>query len=58
MNAKTGRPKANNPMSERLYVRVTKIEKEEIMNFSKESGYTILELIRFGIDKVKGNKKE
>lgn len=58
MSAKMGRPKTDNPMSERLYVRVTKAEKEEIMNFSKESGYTILEFIRFGIDKVKGNKKE
>lgn len=53
MSTKSGRPKIENPMSERLYVRITKAEKEEIMNFSKESGYTILELIRFGIERIK-----
>lgn len=57
MSPRTGRPKAENPMSERLYIRVTKKEKEEISNFSKEHGYTFLELIRIGIEKVKGKKK-
>lgn len=53
MSARTGRPKSKNPMDDRLYIRVTKEEKEEINKFSKEYGYTLLELIRFGIEKIK-----
>lgn len=44
-------------MNDRLYVRVTKEEKQEIMKFSSENGYTILELVRLGIEKAKGQKK-
>ncbi|WP_290095437.1 hypothetical protein [Bacteroides acidifaciens] len=57
MSPRTGRPKSDNPMNDRLYIRVTKEEKEEINRFSKENGYTLLELIRIGIEKVKGAKK-
>lgn len=57
MSPRTGRPKFDNPMNERLYVRVSKQEKDEIMKFSSESGYSILELIRAGIEKLKGQKK-
>lgn len=57
MSSRTGRPKVDNPMNERLYVRVSKQEKDEIMKFSSESGYSILELIRAGIEKLKGQKK-
>lgn len=57
MSPRTGRPKTKNPMSERLHIRVSPNEKKEIMKFSSESGYTLLELIRFGIEKVKGQKK-
>jgi hypothetical protein len=57
MSPHTGRPKVDNPMNERLYVRVSKQEKDEIMKFSSESGYSILELIRAGIEKLKGQKK-
>ncbi len=57
MSSHTGRPKVDNPMNERLYVRVSKQEKDEIMKFSSESGYSILELIRAGIEKLKGQKK-
>lgn len=57
MSPRTGRPKVYNPMNERLYVRVSKQEKDEIMKFSSESGYSILELIRAGIEKLKGQKK-
>ncbi len=56
MSPRTGRPKVDNPMNERLYVRVSKQEKDEIMKFSSESGYSILELIRAGIEKLKGQK--
>lgn len=46
-----------NPMIDRIYVRVTKQEKKEIMDFSSESGYSILELIRIGIEKIRSQKK-
>lgn len=57
MSPRTGRPKTENPKNERLHVRVTKEEKEKIMNFSSESGFSILEMIRAGIEKLKGQKK-
>ncbi len=57
MSPRTGRPKVDNPMNERLYVRVSKQEKDEIMKFSSENGYSILELIRAGIEKLRGQKK-
>ena len=57
MSPRTGRPKSDNPMNERLYIRVTKEEKEEINKLSKKHGYTLLELIRIGIEKVEEDKK-
>ena len=57
MAQKMGRPKSDNPMNERLYVRVTKEEKEKIMKITSEYGYSVLELIRLGIDKIEGQKK-
>ena len=57
MSPRTGRPKTENPKHERLHVRVTKEEKEKIMKFSSESGFSILEMIRAGIEKLKGQKK-
>lgn len=57
LSPRTGRPKSDNPKDSNLYIRVTKEEKEEIMNFSKESGYSLLEIIKIGIEKVRGRKK-
>ncbi len=57
MSPRTGRPKSSNPMNDRLYIRVTREEKEKINKFSKEHGYTLLELIKIGIEKVKEDKK-
>lgn len=57
MTPRTGRPKSDNPMNDRLYVRVTKEEKIEIMKFSSDNGYSLLDLIRIGIEKVKSQKK-
>ena len=57
MSPRTGRPKTENPMNDRLYVRVTKEEKEKIMDFSSKNGYTLLQIIRAGIEKLKGQKK-
>lgn len=53
MSAKMGRPKLDNPKSERLYIRVTPEEKVRIYNFAKENGYTLLELLYRGIESVK-----
>lgn len=53
MLLRSGRPKSDNPMNDRLYIRVTTQEKEVITKFAKENGYTLLELIRIGIEKVK-----
>lgn len=58
MSPRTGRPKSENPMNDRIYVRVTKQEKKEIMDFSSESGYSILELIRIGIEKIRSQKNK
>lgn len=58
MSPRTGRAKSNNPMNERLHIRVTKEEKDEIMKVSSESGYTLLELLRKGIETVKGQKNK
>lgn len=52
-----GRPHSENPKTERLHIRVTPEEKEEIMTFSKESGLTPLELLKKGIEAVKRKKK-
>ncbi len=53
MSPKTGRPKSDNPKSQRLFIRVTPEEKAEIYNFAKKSGYTLLELLKKGIESVK-----
>ena len=58
MKSQIGRPKSSNPMNDRIYIRVTKKEKKEIMNFSDNYGVSILELIRMGIERLKENKKE
>lgn len=57
MPQKMGRPKSDNPMNERLYVRVTKDEKEEIMKIASEYGCSVLDLVRLGIEKITGQKK-
>lgn len=48
-----GRPPIENPKSERLFIRVTPQEKKEIQAFCKESGYSMLELLRKGIEAEK-----
>ena len=47
-----GRPPIDNPKSERLYIRVTPDEKAEIQAITKETGLTLLDLIRAGIQAV------
>ena len=53
MSPSQGRPKSENPKSERLYIRVTPKEKVEIQTFCQKQGYSMLELIRMGIKTAK-----
>lgn len=53
---KWGRPPIENPKSQRLALRVTPDEKEEIQRFMSESGYSLLELIQAGMKSVKPKK--
>ena len=53
MSPKIGRPKIENPKTERLYIRVTPEEKAQIYDFVQKSGYTLLELLEKGIESVK-----
>ena len=53
MSPRTGRPKAENPKTERLFIRITPEEKKEIQEFSEKYGYSLLELLRIGIETLK-----
>lgn len=53
MSSKIGRPKLDNPKAERLYIRVTPEEKLQIYEFARKNGYTLLELLKRGIESVK-----
>ena len=53
MSPRTGRPPKKNPKSERLYMRVTPQEKKEIMKASHETGLSLLDLLKKGIEAVK-----
>lgn len=57
MSPRTGRPKSDDPMNNRIYIRVTSHEKEEIMKFSSEHGVSLLDLIRKGIEVLKSQEK-
>ena len=48
-----GRPRVDDPKSERFFIRVTPQEKKEIYDFAKSSGYSLLELIKKGIEAAK-----
>ena len=47
-----GRPRSENPMSERFFIRVTPQEKEEIFAFARDTGYSLLGLLKKGIEAV------
>ena len=53
MSPRTGRPKSEDPKSQRLFIRVTPEEKAEIYDFARKNGYTLLELLKKGIESVK-----
>lgn len=48
-----GRPISDNPKTERLFIRVTPDEKEQIYELCRRKGITILDLIRVGMEAVK-----
>lgn len=48
-----GRPHSDNPKSERFFICVTPQEKAEIYAFAKREGYSLLELLKKGIEAVK-----
>ncbi len=53
MSPSQGRPRIDNPKTERLFIRVTPQEKAEIQSFMKECGCTLLALIKKGIEAMK-----
>ena len=53
MSPRTGRPLSKNPKSAKMEIRVTPEEKKTIMDFSQKSGYSLLELLKKGIEAVK-----
>ncbi|MEY8386015.1 hypothetical protein AALC17_01825 [Oscillospiraceae bacterium 38-13] len=48
-----GRPPSDNPKNNRFFICVTAQEKAEIYAFARSSGYSLLELLRKGIEAVK-----
>lgn len=48
-----GRPKSDNPKSERLFIRVTPEEKKEIQDFSRKNLVGLLDLLKIGIEAFK-----
>jgi hypothetical protein len=53
VSPRTGRPKSDNPKTDRIFIRVTPEDKKEIQKFSNQSGYGLLELLKLGIEAVK-----
>lgn len=47
-----GRPHIDDPKTERLFIRVTPKEKQEIQTFARDNGFSLLELIKKGIEAV------
>ena len=52
MSPRTGRPPSTNPKSERIGIRVTPEEKAEIMQASHETGLSLLDLLKKGVEAV------
>ena len=53
MTPRTGRPPSENPKTERLFIRVTPSDKKDIQEFSDETGYSLLDLLKIGVETVK-----
>ena len=46
-------PPSENPKTERLFIRVTPSDKKDIQEFSDETGYSLLDLLKIGVETVK-----
>lgn len=53
MGKRIGRPLSQDPKTERLFIRVTPQEKREIQEHSKITGFSLLELLKKGIEATK-----
>ncbi len=55
--ARTGRPKSDNPKSNRVVIRLTDTEYSELMKYAKAHKLTITETIRKGIRSMLESKQ-
>ena len=53
-----GRPPSDNPKNARFFICVTPQEKAEIYAFARSSGYSLLDLIKKGIEAVKAESEQ
>lgn len=53
MSPQMGRPKSDNPKTDRLFIRVTPEEKKEIQSFSQKHNVGLLDLIKIGIEALR-----
>lgn len=53
MSPRTGRPPIEKPKSDRFNIRVSPEEKKEILDFSKDTGIGLLELLKIGMETEK-----
>lgn len=58
MTPRTGRPPSENPKTERLFIRVTPSDKKDIQEFSDETGYSLLDLLKIGVETVKKKNRD
>lgn len=57
MSPRTGRPKANNPLTVEVKARIDIKTNEKLNDFCKRNNITRTEVVRKGIEKVIGEKK-
>ena len=58
MSPKTGRPKIDNPKSERITVRLDKASAETLEKYCEQENVEKAEAIRHGISKLKSDIKK
>lgn len=57
MSPRTGRPKAENPLTVEVKARIDVETNEKLVKYCKDNGVTRTEVVRKGIDKVLNEKK-
>lgn len=58
MSPRTGRPKSDNPKSDRYFVRTTPEETKKLEELSKHFGKSKSEVIRMGIERLYAETKK